>query len=89
MTSTMSKLSERIVCKKMMEFVDINIIVSISQHGFISMKSTTTNLLCCVNDWKDMFDISVKYNQENDVDIIYLDIICRYHIFSSSGYFMV
>ena len=58
-----------------MEFVDINVMLSVNQHGFISKKSTTTNLLFCVNDWTDMFD------NKNNLDIIYLYITCRYYIF--------
>ena len=48
-----------------MEFVDINGILSVNQHGIISKKSTTTNLLCCVCDWAD---------NKNVVEIIYFDL---------------
>ena len=45
---------------------DCNVITK-SQHGFLSRKSTTTNLLECLNDWTLMLD------KKSKLDIMYND----------------
>ena len=42
-------------------------VISSSQHGFLSRKSTTTQLLECFSDW------NIALNGRNQIDIIYLD----------------
>jgi len=44
-----------------------NNVISSSQHGFLSRKSTTTQLLECFLDW------NIALNGRNQIDIIYLD----------------
>jgi len=44
-----------------------NNVISRSQHGFLSRKSTTTQLLECFSDW------NIALNSRNNIDIIYLD----------------
>ena len=69
MTCTISKLFERTVLKKSMEFAVINSILSVKEHGFTSKKSTATNRFCCVNGWTDMLDIK---NYVAVVSLLYL-----------------
>ena len=46
---------------------DCNVITE-SQHGFNSRKSTTTNLMECLNDWTLILD------KKSKIDIMYIDL---------------
>ena len=51
-----------------MDHLDRNSLISKAQHGFLSGKSTQTQLLECINDWTKSID-----NKES-IDVFYLDI---------------
>ena len=67
LTSCVSKIFERILYGKIMEFLLENDLISKSQHGFLSKRSTVTNLLTCTFDWVSFF------NEKQALDIIYID----------------
>ena len=58
---------EKIIVKSVLDHCRINDILSGHQHGFLSGKSTLTQLLTCLNDWTKCVDTG------DGVDIIYLD----------------
>ena len=53
-----------------------NKIISPSQHGFLSKKSTETQLLECVNDW------TASLNRNDNTDIFYIDIAKAFDVVS-------
>lgn len=67
LTAVVSKVLEGIVRNRMMDFLVENNLVSPKQHGFVSRRSTVTNVLRSLNSW---------FNSVNDRKIIhaaYLD----------------
>ena len=44
-----------------------NNLITSAQHGFLSKRSTTTNLLACINDWTKLVDTKLS------VDVLYID----------------
>jgi len=68
LTSYVSKILEKIIHVRLIPYLNEFNIISDCQHGFLSGRSTTTNLLKCLNDWTSMLDDGSK------VDIIYLDL---------------
>ena len=67
LTSVISKIFEKIIKVYLMTYLLGNGLLSKEQHGFLQSKSTTTNLLECLNDWTRIIDSG------NPVDILYLD----------------
>ena len=67
LTSVICKILERIIHSQMLEYIVRNNIIPHCQHGFLPKKSTTTNLLECLNDWTRNYDNNLS------TDIIYLD----------------
>ena len=67
LTSVMSKILERIVREKLLEYILDNNILPREQHGFVPKKSTVSNLIECLNDWTLNFDNNLATN------IVYLD----------------
>jgi len=67
LTSVFCKLFERIVKEQMLKFLLDNKLITPHQHGFMSMHSTSSQLLETVNDWT----LSVK--NRHVVDAIYFD----------------
>ena len=61
------KIFERIVHKKMLQYLKGNDLISESQHGFLTMRSTITNLLTCT------FDLVTFSNEKQAMDIIDID----------------
>lgn len=59
---------ERIIKDKLLSFLHANQIISKAQHGFLSGRSTVSQLVLAVNDWSKSFD------ESKPVDILYLDI---------------
>jgi hypothetical protein len=57
LTSSICKVMEKIVRKKLVEHCSVNNIISVHQHGFMSNHSTVTNLLEITND--------LSYNADN------------------------
>jgi len=50
LTCVLSKVMERIIARKIFDYLQLNNILNKSQHGFIRRRSTCTNMLECVND---------------------------------------
>lgn len=67
LTSTCCKAMERIINASIHKYLASYHLISGSQHGFLSRRSTATNLLECITDW--------AYNIENRLvnDVIYFD----------------
>ncbi|MEM7106546.1 MAG: reverse transcriptase family protein [Bacteroidota bacterium] len=68
LTSVACKLMERVMKNLISDFLLENNILSKHQHGFLSSKSTETQLLECVNDWTKHIDAKIG------IDVFYLDI---------------
>ena len=67
LTCCVSKIFERIIYQKLIGYLWENNLISPSQHGFLSKRSTMTNLLACTFDWVTYF------NNRQACDIIYID----------------
>ena len=67
LTSCVSKILERIIHQNMLSYLRENDLISNAQHGFLSKKSTITNLLTCTFDWVSYF------NNKQAIDIVYID----------------
>ena len=67
LTSCFSKIFERIVKEKMLEYLRDNRLISYQQFGFLSKCSTCTQLLDCVNDW------TLSLHNRHSVDVIHFD----------------
>ena len=61
------KILEKVIAPQMTEFLLDNKVIPPEQHGFLPKRSTTTNLLKCINQW------SAEMDKGNPVDILYLD----------------
>ena len=68
LTSVICKLLEKVIYRKIIEYFRLHGVISKAQHGFLSGKSTTTNLYECMNDWSKLVDAG------SSVDIIYIDL---------------
>jgi len=51
LTGVISKIMERVISRKITEYLISNSLLSDAQHGFLKGSSTCTNLLECMNDW--------------------------------------
>ena len=67
LTCSLCKILEKIITKVLTNYVLENKIITNNQHGFLPHRSTTTNLLTCVNGWTKAID-----NGE-PIDVLYLD----------------
>ena len=67
LTCVACKLLETGIKANLVNHLLRNNVISRSQHGFLSRKSTTTQLLECFSDW------NIALNGRNQIDIIYLD----------------
>src|SRR5664279_2488391 len=65
LTSVACKIMERIIVADLLDYLRTNNAISNQQHGFLSGKSTSTNLLEALNDWtlaiKDKKAVTVAY----------------------------
>ena len=68
LTSICCKVFERIIRGTIVDHLDRNGLISKAQHGFLSGKSTQTQLLECINDWTKSID------RKHSIDVFYLDI---------------
>ena len=66
LTSQVVKIIERIIYDQLMEFIEVNNIISCHQHGFRKKYSCVTQLLECLFDWTKYYD------EDKGVDAIYL-----------------
>lgn len=78
LTSVICKLMERIIHRHFLRYLNGNALISDSQHGFLKCRSTTTNLLECLNDWTKYID------ERYPVDIIYIDLAKAFDSISHS-----
>ena len=67
LTSQIVKLLERLVQDQLLTHVQDNNIISCDQHGFQQKCSYVSQLLECMNDWTQTYDLS------ESTDVIYLD----------------
>jgi len=51
LTSVFSKLIERVIVINLLNYLRSHNLISKQQHGFLSKRSTATNLLDSLNDW--------------------------------------
>ena len=68
LTCVISKLIERIVHKNIVSYLLNNCLISPNQHGFLKKRSTTTNMISCLNKWTKLID------EKSSLDVIYLDL---------------
>ena len=68
LTSVCCKSFERLIKQVLLDHLHSNNIISQHQHGFLSKKSTETQLLECLNDWTSSVD------RGKFVDVFYLDV---------------
>ncbi|MCP4472979.1 MAG: reverse transcriptase family protein, partial [Gammaproteobacteria bacterium] len=62
------KTAERIIKSNIIKFLSDHSLIAPAQHGFLSKRSTITQLLQCFNNWTAELDVG------NGVDVAYLDI---------------
>jgi len=67
LTSVLCKVLERVVRNQMLSYLSDHNILPDNQHGFVSNKSTVSNLIHCLDDWTRNVDNAVQ------TDVIYLD----------------
>ena len=67
LTSIVCKLLEKLVAKHILSHAQSNGIIPDQQHGFLSGRSTSTNLLEALNIWIELMQHDIP------VDILYLD----------------
>jgi hypothetical protein len=67
LTSILCKILERIVRPQMISYLFDNNIIPKNQHGFLSKKSTVSNLIECLDKW------TKNYDKGCQSDVIYLD----------------
>ena len=67
LTSILCKTLERIIKKQLMCYLLHNDLIPKEQHGFLPKKSTTSNLVECLDHWTSNFDQGLQ------TDVIYLD----------------
>ena len=67
LTSVVCKMMEYIVHDRLTLYLLSNGLISKDQHGFLAKRSTTTNLLECLNCWTKTID------QKKSCDVIYID----------------
>ena len=58
---------ERVISRKIAEYLIRSSLLSDAQHGFLKRRSTCTNLLECMNDWILNIDLGC------DTVIVYID----------------
>ncbi len=51
LTCTMCRVMESVIKSQVLSFLYLHRLISVSQHGFLSRKSTCTQLLACFDDW--------------------------------------
>src|ERR1044072_6854331 len=56
LTSVICKVFESIIKKSLLLLFKEHNLITSHQHGFLSLHSTTTNLLECINDWTVTLD---------------------------------
>ena len=67
LTCVACKLMERIIVAELLAFLRSNGVISKQQHGFLSRRSTSTNLLETLSDW------TLAINDKRGVQVAYID----------------
>lgn len=67
LTCVSSRIMERLICSKLMLFLSPNNRISDRQYGFLSRRSTTSQLLQTTNDWTAAID------RRETIKVVYLD----------------
>lgn len=67
LTCSICKIMEKLIVDDLSSYLRTNKLISKSQHGFLSKRCTTTNLLDTLNDW------TIAINNKKTVDSIYID----------------
>ena len=67
LTCILSKLMESVIKDTMLSYLLEHKLINKQQHGFISKRSTCSQLLECINDW------SVSLNHKQSIDVAYID----------------
>ena len=67
LTCVVSKIMERVISKNILEHLSTNQLLSSDQHGFVSKRSTCTNVLESLNDW------SLTIQDGHSVTVAYID----------------
>ncbi len=67
LTSVFCKLMERIIVDNLLAYLLANNLINKHQHGFLSGKSTETNLLESINDW------TISIENKNSQTVAYID----------------
>ena len=67
LTSVICKIFEKIIGEHILAHAKENLIIPNQQHGFLSGKSTSTNLLEALNIWMEMLE------HGQPIDVLYLD----------------
>lgn len=67
LTSAFGKIMERVIASSVVQYLNHNNLLNNNQHGFLSKKSTLTNLLESVNDW------SITLEGGNKTAVAYVD----------------
>lgn len=68
LTSTCCKLMEKIVNTEILNYLTLNNLLTLHQHGFLNKKSTITNLLEATHDW------SLSMEAKTSSHVIYFDL---------------
>ena len=68
LTSVPCRIMETIINKNLLRFLSNEKLISTQQYGFLPKKSTTTQLLRCVEHWAS------SINQSKCLDLVYLDL---------------
>ena len=69
LTCVLSKVMESIIREQMLEYLLKNNLIYKHQHGFISGRSTCTQLLETLEDW------SIELQMGESVDVVYIDFL--------------
>ena len=72
-TSVLGKLLERLIRDEIAKHMEVNNLFSAAQHGFVTGKSCSTQLLELMEELTEALD------SNEDVDIIYLDFATLRH----------
>ena len=67
LTCILSKLMESVIKDAMLSYLLEHKLINKQQHGFISKRSTCSQLLECINDW------TVSLSHKQSIDIAYID----------------
>ena len=67
LTSVACKIMERVISSQMLSYLRLHGVISKQQHGFLSGRSTSSNLLEALNDW------TLAVNDRKSIGAAYID----------------